>query len=298
MSARARVTISAMLLLVAACTSSAVPTAKPSTDLGQNPFRAGRTLVIPHGGGDGLYPEDTLIAYRKTIAMGADVVDVDLRVSADGVVTVIHDATVDRATGTPGAVAKMTYAELSRLDAGWGFAAADGSHPFRGTGVTIPSFEQVLTEFPHTLLSVDLKDQSTAMVQPVCDLLIKHNRLSDVFVGSDGDDQIFAFRKACPTVRTSATLADVFLSRDARAADDPTFVPAALVDQPPLRLDGKTLVDESSLAWSHAHDVAILPWVVNDEKDMKSMIALGIDGMYTSYPDRLLKLLGRYHDPG
>ena len=130
---------SAVLMIAAACTSAVSRETSLSSDLTQNPFRTGRTLVIPHGGGDGLFPEGTLLAYRTTLAMGADVVDVDLRISVDGVVTVIHDATVDRVTGSPGTVSKMTSDQLSVLDAGWGFTAADGSHPFRATGVTIPS---------------------------------------------------------------------------------------------------------------------------------------------------------------
>ena len=266
---------------------------------GSNPFRTGRTLVIPHGGGDGLFPEDTLFAFQRTIAMGADVVDVDLRLSKDDVVVAFHDATLDRITGATGSIRAMTFKQLSALDAGWSFTAAgsdptaDGSHPYRGKNVTIPSFESILDEFPTTLLSVDLKDESLDMVQPVCDLLRDHRRLNDVFVGSNSDQQILEFRRKCPDVRTSAIMGDVYAARDARARNDPNFVPAVTVDQPPFRSDGRQLVDTASLAWAHDHGIAILTWVVNDVDDMKLLVALGVDGIYTSYPDRLLKLLGR-----
>ena len=266
-------------------------------DLVANPFRTGKTLVIPHGGGDGLFPENTLVAYTKTVAMGADVIDVDLRITGDGVVVAFHDSTLDRVTGQAGKVLDHTYAELSALDAGWGFADADGSHPFRGTGVQIPTLAAILDQFPATLLSFDLKDETTAMVQPVCDALVSRGRLNDVFVGSNSDAQIFQVRETCPTVRTSATMIDVYASRDAKAADRKDFVPAVVVDQPPYRIDGRTIVDADSLAWAHDYGVAILPWLVNDESDMRRLVELGVDGIYTSYPDRLLKLLGRYVDP-
>ncbi len=189
-----------------------------------NPFRTGRTLVIPHGGGDGLFPENTLVAFEKTMAMGADVVDVDLNLSRDGVVIAFHDPTVERITGTKGTVRDMTYAQLSRLDAGWAFtpAGADATngaapHPFRGLGVSIPTLESILDEFPTALLSLDLKDESNAMVQPLCALLRQHHRFNDVFVGSNSDSQIIEFRKECPDVRTSAIMKDVYASRDAKA---------------------------------------------------------------------------------
>lgn len=76
--------------------ASAVPKHSGMTT---NPFRTGRTLVIPHGGGDALYPENTLLAYERTIGMGADVVDVDLQLSRDNVVVAIHDGNTGRTTG-------------------------------------------------------------------------------------------------------------------------------------------------------------------------------------------------------
>lgn len=266
---------------------------------GTNPFRTGHTLVIPHGGGDGLFPENTLLAFERTMAMGADVVDVDLRLTQDNMVIAFHDATVDRITGTTGSVRAMTFDELSALDAGWSFttagsdpAAAD-SHPYRGKNVTIPSFESILDEFPTTLLSIDLKDESLDMVEPVCLLLRAHQRLNDVFVGSNSDQQIVEFRNQCPDVRTSAIMGDVYASSAARASNDPNFVPAVVVDQPPFRINGHEIVDADSLAWAHQHGVAILTWVVNDVDDMQRLVDLGVDGIYTSYPDRLLKILGR-----
>ncbi len=268
-------------------------------DNGANPFRTGHTLVIPHGGGDGIFPEDTLLAFERTIAMGADVVDVDLRLSQDDVVIAFHDATVDRITGATGSIRAMTFEQLSGLDAGWSFTTtgsdptANGSHPYRGKNVTIPTFDSILDEFPTTLLSVDLKDESLDVVQPVCDLLRAHRRLNDVFVGSNSDGQILEFRRQCPDVRTSAIMGDVYAARDARASNDPHFVPAVTVDQPPFRSDGRQLVNAASLEWAHQHGIAILTWVVNDVADMKLLVDLGVDGIYTSYPDRLLRILGR-----
>jgi glycerophosphoryl diester phosphodiesterase len=301
-----------VLLVVASCSSTdnvVAPTttgeseasSSPATRAadGSNPFLTGWTLVIPHGGGDGIYPENTLLAYDETMAMGADVVDVDLRITKDDVVVAFHDSTVDRITGSTGSVRSMTYAELSALDAGWAFTTAGAdpadpaSHPFRNTGVTIPTFESILDRFPSSLLSLDLKDESFDMVQPVCDLLLSRKRTNDVFVGSNSDPQIVDFRERCPGVRTSAIMLDVYAEQDARTSGATDFVSAVGVNQPPYRIDGRVLVDAESLAWDHEHGIAVLTWVINSEADMQTLVDIGVDGIYTSYPDRLLKLLGR-----
>ena len=92
-------------------------------------------------------------------------------------------------------------------------------------------------------------------------------------------------------------MVDVYASQDARASKDPDFVPAVSVDQPPFRMGGRTLVDRASLDWAHAHGIAILTWVVNDTPSLQHLVDIGVDGIYTSYPDRLLKILGRTSVP-
>ncbi len=278
--------------LVLAAPSGSTATAASASKLLPNPFRTGRTLVIPHGGGDGLYPEDTMLAYEKTMAMGADVIDVDVQKTKDSVLIAFHDPTTTRITGQARTVKASTFAELTKLDAGWSFTKGS-ANPFRNKGIAIPSLESILKRFPKALLSLDLKDESTEMNAPLCSLLTRFGRTNDVFVGSNSDEQILQFRKQCPGVRTSATMVDVYASQNARAGNDANFVPAVSVDQPPYRMGGRTLVDRASLDWAHAHGIAILTWVVNDPKSLQHLVDIGVDGIYTSYPDRLLEILGR-----
>src|SRR4051794_34313701 len=87
-------------ILVAAC---AAPT-RPAPQASSNPFRIGRPLVIPHGGGDALFPEDTLYAYQHSRALGGDVIDADVQFSADDVPIAFHDETLERTTNGSGAV--------------------------------------------------------------------------------------------------------------------------------------------------------------------------------------------------
>jgi glycerophosphoryl diester phosphodiesterase len=271
--------------------SSANPTTDVAAVVSANPFRVGRTLVIPHAGGDGLFPENTLYSYEQSMAMGGEVIDLDVYLTADGELIAFHDSTLDRTTNGTGKVSATTYAEIAMLDAGWNFET-DGEFPFRGKGLRVPTIESVLLAFPTTLATLDLKDQRVAVVEPLCGLLRKLDRTEDVYVGIDVEPQVLAFRELCPEVRTSGTDAERQSSRAAREAGDTTFVSKQLVGQPGYRNDDGTIrITDETLAWAHSHDTAILTWTVDNPADMEKLVRMGIDGIYTRYPDRLVKVI-------
>jgi glycerophosphoryl diester phosphodiesterase len=256
-----------------------------------NPFRVGRTLVIPHGGGDGLFPENTLYAYEKSQALGGDVIDIDVFMAANQVLIAMHDDTLDRTTNGTGRVSQTTYDVISKLDAGWHFKK-NGKFPYRGKGITVPTIEAVLKRFPKTPATLDLKDLRVGVVVPVCTLLRKLKRTADVYVGVDTAEQVMAFRAACPEVSTSGTDAERRAMRAARDANDATFVTKQLVGQPRYRSgDGSKRITAEYLSFSHAKGIAVLTWVVDDPKDMVELVKLGVDGIYTRRPDVLVKVL-------
>jgi glycerophosphoryl diester phosphodiesterase len=288
------VSLCALLLLAGCAAESTSPTGAvraASRSSGANPFRIGRPLVIPHGGGDGLFPEDTLYAYEHSMAMGGDVVDADVLLTADDIPIAFHDATLERTTNGTGSVEGKTYAELATLDAGWNFVR-NGDHPFRGKGITIPTIESILRAFPHALVTLDLKDLRTAAVPPLCSLIRALHRADDVYIGVDAAAQVMLFRQLCPEVRTSGTDAERRAMRAARASNDPSFVTHDLVSQPPfLAPDGTKRITPDYLAYAHSKDIAVLTWVVDDPSDMADLINIGVDGIYTRRPDVMIKLL-------
>ena len=164
-----------------------------------NPFRVERTLVIPHGGGDALYPEDTLHAYEHSRALGGDVIDLDVQTTSDGVPVAMHDDTVDRTTNGRGNVHDMTFAEISKLDAGWSFKQ-QGTFPFRGMGLNVPSVRDVLAKFPGVLATLDLKDLRVTAMKPLCTMVHDLNMSDRIYIGVDTNEQVSEFRKLCPLV--------------------------------------------------------------------------------------------------
>jgi glycerophosphoryl diester phosphodiesterase len=264
---------------------------EPSAGVDGNPFRIGRALVIPHAGGDGMYPEDTLYAYEHSIALGGDVVDIDVWVAKDGVPVAIHDATVDRTTNGSGDVATLTSSQLAALDAGYHFER-DGAYPYRGKGIGVPTVEAILRRFPETLVTIDMKDTRASSAQPVCDLLTRLDRTDDVYVGSDTDQQVAAFRTVCPGLHTSGTSEERRVARAAREAGDTTFRSRQLVGQPGyLADDGTPRVTAATLEFAHRSNTAILTWVVDDPVAIAGLIDIGIDGIYTRRPDVMIDIM-------
>ena len=223
--------------------------------------------------------------------MGGDVIDVDVSLSADGVPIAFHDPTLERTTNGTGRVTDKTAAELAELDAGYQFGPGS-KYPFRGQGIGVPTIEQILRRFPTTPATLDVKDVRTSAARPVCDLLRSLNRTHDVYVGSDTNEQVTAFRQECPEVRTSGTDDERTALRAAREASDLSFVTHQLVSQPPYRGDdGAKRVTPQTLAFSHEMNIAVLTWVINDPQDMRDLIDMGVDGVYTSRPDLMLAVL-------
>jgi hypothetical protein len=116
------------------------------------------TLVVAHRGASAHAPENTLDAFRQAVEMGADAIELDVHVTRDGELAVIHDETLERTTDLEGRVSDLTMKQIRRADAGYRFAAADGSFPFRAKGLKVPTLREVLGWLPAgTGLVVEIK---------------------------------------------------------------------------------------------------------------------------------------------
>ena len=117
------------------------------------------TLVVAHRGASTEAPENTMEAFRLGVEAGADAVELDVHLTADGQLAVIHDDTLDRTTDRGGAVADLTMDDIRRADAGARFArAGDAGTPFAGAGLTVPTLPEVLEWLPDGIgLVVEIK---------------------------------------------------------------------------------------------------------------------------------------------
>ncbi len=126
----------------------------------------GRPFVVAHRGAQTVEPENTLRAFLLALAQGADALETDLHLTADGHVVASHDATLSRMAGVPVVIRRATLEELRRCDVGWGFVDRDGGRPFLGRGLRVPTLEELLDAFPGVSWNVDVKQRAPSMVGP------------------------------------------------------------------------------------------------------------------------------------
>ncbi len=116
------------------------------------------TLVVGHRGASAYRPENTFPSYELAVDQGVDAIELDVHLTADGHLAVIHDETLDRTTDRTGPVAGLTMDQIREADAGAAFAGEDGSHPFAGQGLTVPTLSEVLDWLPDGVgLVVEIK---------------------------------------------------------------------------------------------------------------------------------------------
>jgi glycerophosphoryl diester phosphodiesterase len=166
--------------------------------------------VFAHRGGGGLFPENTLEAFKYSAQMGVDVLELDIHGTADGKLVVMHDSSVDRTTDGSGKVGEMTLEQLKKLDAGFKFTNDGGkTFPFRGKGITIPTLEEVFSALPAMTFNVEPKQQTPSITKPLCAILRERNVTGNVIVGSFRQEVLDEFRAECTEVATSASPSEV-----------------------------------------------------------------------------------------
>mgnify|MGYP000916118528 CR=1 FL=1 len=254
-------------------------------------------LVIAHAEdtGTGLWPGDTFAHLDGAADLGVDVLEMNVHMTRDGAIVLIHDDTVDRTTDGTGTVWELTLAEVQALDAAYHWSPDDGAtFPYRGQGLTIPTLEAVFEKYPDYPMIVEIKQTTPSLAQPLCDLIRRHGLEQRVIVPSFSDQAIREFRQACPEVATAAARDEVtafVLLNYAFLAG--TVSPAYQALHVPERSSGITVVTPGAVAAAHQRGVQVHVWTVNDPDDMRRFLDMGVDGLMTDRPDLLLELLGR-----
>lgn len=234
----------------------------------------GRPLIVAHRGASALAPEHTIPAYEKAVETGADALELDVHLSADGQVVVIHDATLDRTTDATGPVHERTLQQLKRLDAGAWFGEA-----FRGQ--RIQTLTEVLERFRDRVgFGIELKGGSDfypGIEERVLTLLQIYDVLDRTLVFSFDHLALKKLKELDPAVRTGALVVGRFLD------------PAAIA--PPGMLTAfcpkAELTTEREVAAALKAGLEVYVWVVNDPLEARRFAAWGVRGLVTDRPELL-----------
>ena len=308
----------------AATTTTALPTTtttlepRPEASTVQELIALDRPLVIAHAGGDQDYPHSTIYAYSQSAAAGADILELDVQLTADGALIVQHDDTVDRTTETSGPVDALTLAEIQALDNAHWFAAGfwgDQTRPaeeyvFRGvrTGAVepppgfeaddfrVPTFREVAQRFPHHVLDVEIKLQrgpdgkedlatGIAAAQVLAAEIAELGREDSVIVACFNDEVLEAFSRLTPSVPT--TPGEVALLGWFAAGG--ALNPRHAVLQVPFTYAEIEVVTPDTVARVHDEGLEVWVWLsgtdaVEAREFYADLFALGVDGVIAGRP--------------
>ena len=250
-----------------------------------------RPLVVAHQGGELLRPPNTMVAFRHADELGADILDTDVQRTADGVLVLLHDETVDATSDGTGPVGDLTLAELRELDFGHRFTTDDGAtFPYRGRGHGIVTVEELFDEMSDgRRFGIEMKQIGAEGAAELCRLIEDFGYEDRVLVSSFGQDTMDRFRTECPDVATSATEGEVrvfyYLHR---AGLNGLVEPSYDALQVPERSAGRLVVSQDFVDDAADWGVPVIPWTIDEPEDMDRLLDLGVAGLNTNRPDLLI----------
>jgi len=263
-------------------------------------FKRDGFLVIAHRGGRSLGPENTLYTFRRAVDLGVDVLEMDVHPTRDGRLAVLHDSTLDRTTNGSGPVGRYTLAELKKLDAAYRWSPDQGeSFPLRGKGLSIPALSEVFEAFPQMRMNIEIKAFGQGELSAMCRLIHDFGMSQKVMVASFKSGTLKKFRSTCPGIATSAGASEVLLFFALQRLHlESVYSPAYQALQVPRSYGDLQVVTKRFLEAAHARNLKVHVWTINGVDDMHDLLQLGVDGIMTDYPQRLLKLVANQNKTG
>ena len=232
-------------------------------------------LKIAHRGASGTFPENTVCAFRAAIDAGAEMCELDVQLSRDGAIVVIHDETVERTTDGKGEVAELTLEELKRLDAGAKFKGGAVK------GERIPTLDEVFSVTSGKCgLNIELK--AGGLEHQVAQIMQARNALADSIVSSFDWEYLKNIQQLHFNIRVGLLAEEkpVDLMMNAVAMRAHSINP---------RWD---MVTSDLCKAAHERGLKVYTWTVDADARMRALIACGVDGIMTNYPERLRKVVG------
>lgn len=241
-----------------------------------------KTLVWAHRGASGYAPENTLEAFQKAIDLKSDGIELDVQMTKDGKLVIIHDETVNRVSEAKGRVKDFTYKEIRKLNVNKKF-------PECGKAV-IPTLEEVydLMKANDLMMNVEIKSSIVFyenIEEKVMELTKKMGLQERIIYSSFNHYSVMKLKKLDPSVRTGFLYEDGYL-------DMPEYAARHGVEA--LHPALYNLQYPNFLKDCKARNILVRPWTVNETEDMEMLCENGLDAMITNYPDTGRKVVDEY----
>lgn len=248
----------------------------------KSPSPISAPIKIAHRGAAGYCPENTMASFKKAIELGADFIEIDVQLSRDGMLVVIHDPTLERTTNGSGYVRDHDFADLRKLDAGSWF-----DKNFKNE--KIPAFEELLENLlPHTGMLIELKNPSLypGIEQKLADAIINKclhlEKEPLIMVQSFDTNSVKRFHSLLPLLPVG-----VLIRHNPRGISDKKLKEFSTFAQ--FINPKQTMMTQRLKERIHAHGMDAFTWTVNKQKQMHRFEIMKLDGVTTDFPDLFSK---------
>lgn len=275
----------------------------PAKTTASNPFilkKGDKPQIIAHGGAKLLFPENTMVAFDGSAGIGVDILEMDIRITKDGVLVTHHNETIDETSNGKGRVIDLTFDELQKFNFGYNFKSLEGKYTYRDKEVKIPTLEDVIKKYNSYNMIIELKDEGETgfkAAEKLKELLTKYNMENKVIIASFNDDVLNYFKKITGgKIRTSTahdetqkfTILHLLFSDLFYFGEDSAFHPPTTHGFIGLTIHFDT---KRFIRSAHRRNMAVQYWTINDKEEMKKLIEIGADGLMTDRPDLMKELL-------
>ncbi len=250
--------------------------------------------LFGHRGACGEAPENTGVSFERAWAQGVGYLEMDCHATRDGEIVILHDSEVARTTNGEGPVSSLRFAELEKLDAGHRFSPDGETFPFRGRGVVVPRLAEVLERFPEARINLEIKQEEPAIAEAVVELIERAGATPRVLLAAEENRVLERVRALDPGTAIGSSFADVAAFYQALDEDRiEGFQPLGHALQIPPAALGRDLVTREALDAAHSLGLLVHVWTVNDADEMRRLLDLGVDGLMSDFPARLVAVAGR-----
>lgn len=244
--------------------------------------------LFAHRGASGDLPENTLPAFQAARDTGVPYIELDVHMTRDGAIVVAHDDNLRRVSGHDGLIQEMSLAQVRTVDAGYNFSIDGDRFPFRGAGVRVPSLREVLAACAGQMFIIEIKQVAPSIVDATLAVIRATGMSRRVLIASEHQPPLDEVRRRAPTIPTNFSADEVgrfVMSLPPGAAP---YVPAGDALQIPPEHLGWTLATPETVAAAHRIGVEMHIWTVNEEAEMRELLTVGVDGIISNYPAKLM----------
>ncbi|MGE7917743.1 glycerophosphodiester phosphodiesterase [Viridibacillus sp. NPDC093762] len=271
---------------------------KPQKRSDKDALQYDQPIVLAHRGGSHLAPEHTMAAFRKAAELGVHGFEIDIRLTKDEEIVVLHDEYVNHTCDGSGRVADLTLEELQLLNFGYNFVDLDGYLPYREDKQSIVTLRSLLEEFPQMLVNIDMKDapdtyEGGLMPSKLWRLIEELGVENRVVVTSFFDEQIDRFNLyAQNKVALGAGQGEVKKAYTSFTSQfGHLYHPKVDVFQIPSKFGVFALDNASFIRFLESLNIPVHYWTINDVSTMEQLLAVGAKGIVTDRPDLAIELL-------